>query len=166
MAACIAARSLAEELKELIGLSEDHQQVIIDQEFLRILRQDEAAAVQAGLTAETEVQEPIAAGEFLLRIKDASKEHAAAIRALIRDNSPALVNSEWQEKEQVNEDGQGVELYAPLHDNLYQASGWRCSPSRLRRSGLRLACGSTDSAELVALPSNRLPRTVRGAARR
>lgn len=119
----IATDSLAEKLKELIGLGQDHQHVIIELEYLEILKQDAAAAAQAGLTTEPEILKPIAAGEFFLRIKDASREDAAAIRALIQGKSPALVVSEWQEKEQVHEEGRGVELYAPLHDYLYQASG-------------------------------------------
>ena len=119
----IATDSLAVKLKELIGLGQDHQHVIIELEFLKILRGDAAAAAQAGLSVDQEEMQPIAAGEFFLRIKDASREDAAAIRELIRSISPALVVREWQEKEQVHEEGQGVELYTPLHDYLYQASG-------------------------------------------
>jgi hypothetical protein len=119
----IAAESVTEKLKELVGLSKDHQHVIIDQEYLACLTKDGGAAAQAGLKSEADQPKPIASGEFSLNIKDASREDAAAIREIIRDLSPALVASAWQEKEQVHEDGKGVELYAPLHDYVYQASG-------------------------------------------
>ena len=119
----IATDSLAVKLKELIGLSQDHQHVIIELEFLKILRGDAAAAAQVGLSVEQEDLKPITAGAFFLRVKDASREDAAAIRGIIRDKSQVLVTSEWQEKEQVHEEGHGVELYTPLHDYVYQASG-------------------------------------------
>lgn len=119
----ITAESFTQRLKELVGLTEDQQRVVIEEPFLDILKESSIASASLGETGEPIHAIRIKSGTFAIKIKDASREDTNSIKQLLREKPAAVQVRDWEEKEKVNSDGKGVELYAPLHDYFYEASG-------------------------------------------
>jgi len=119
----IEAESLSEKLKELVGLADLFQRVVIEEDFLALLHKDSAAAAALGLSGQPLQARRITSGSFSVRIKDSAQEDAAAIKKLLSGRPAGVTVEGWQERETIEKNGRGVELYTPLHDYVYEASG-------------------------------------------
>jgi len=119
----VKAESFSDKLKELAALSETHKHVIIEEEFLCVLKDNAAASRLFETSATFLTAKPIKRGEFFLKVKDASMTDALSIKQLISDKPTTINVADWQAKEITNKDAKGIELYTPLHDYLYDASG-------------------------------------------
>jgi hypothetical protein len=119
----IKAESLSDKLKELVGLAENHQHIVIEEQFWTVICSERAAAEALGLAGELFQSRRIKRGEFSLKIRDCSKADAGAIKEILQQKPEAVQVSGWQEQEKVHQDGKGIELYTPVHDYVYEASG-------------------------------------------
>jgi hypothetical protein len=58
----------------------------------------------------------------------------------------------WQDKEIINKEAKGIELYAPLHDYIYQASGlFHGEIEALIDFRQKISLHSAGSADLIKL---------------
>jgi len=95
---------------------------------------------------------PIKEGKFTIKIKDASKKDATSLRHLIHEKPPEVVVSGWQEKEKTDKNGKGIELYAPLHEYTFKASGsFSGEIAALIEFRQKLTAHSTVAAEVIKL---------------
>jgi len=117
----IEAESLSEKLKELVGLADLFQRIVIEEDFWTALQKDAAAAL--GLSGHPIQARKISSGSFSVRIKEFSKESAAAIKQIVSGRPAGVTVEGWKENETVNRNGRGVELYSPLHDYVFEAEG-------------------------------------------
>ncbi|HOT97358.1 MAG TPA: hypothetical protein PLG50_10055 [bacterium] len=119
----ITGESLGEKLKELAGIGEEHAKVLIEVPFWECLKADAVAVSHLGWSGKFSGARTVKSAQFYLKIKDASREDAQALKEIIRNRPDTLQVEGWKEEEKVNQGARGIELYAPLHEYLYSASG-------------------------------------------
>ena len=90
-----------------------------------------AAAIEKSEILDLEVGliREIARAELAFEAKCYSKKEADAIRKVLEDELPEGVRLEgYDPKETIREDAKGVELYGPVHDYIFEASGRYVGP--------------------------------------
>jgi hypothetical protein len=111
--------SLSERLREVLGAKTHHVLFSPADPARRLV---EALADRPDLRLER-VRE-VEGGSFPFQVKAYSRDMARAIKGALHDNLPPGISLEdVQESETVEPEAKGVELYAPVHDYVYRASG-------------------------------------------
>ena len=152
-AAGVKAESLSEKIKEWSALSDKFQYVILEQGLYTLLQESsDAFGPVPGTPLKILSARRILSGSFSVKVKDASPADTTAIKKLIADKPAELQTITWQEKEIRDEHGKGVELYTPLHEYVFHASGSFKGPiEALIAFRLRLAEHSALSAKEIEL---------------
>jgi hypothetical protein len=152
-AAGVKAESLSEKIKEWSSLSDKFQYVILEQGLYTLLKESgDASGPVRGAGYKILSARRILSGLFSVKVKDASPVDTAAIKQLVADKPAELQTIAWQEKEIRDEQGKGVELYTPVHEFVFHASGSFKGPiEALIAFRLRLTEHSALSAKEIEL---------------
>jgi hypothetical protein len=113
----VKAETFAERLKEIASLETKYHHVLLAKELWQMLPTAEAGGVQ---TVSAKV---IKRGYFAFNIATASREEALAVKKVMDAKSAEVQLFDFKESQQVDEDAKGVELYTPVHEYQYKASG-------------------------------------------
>jgi len=120
----IQAETLSQKLKEWTTLSNKYHYVLLDQDFFNRLKE---SGSDSGLLADTGIKilsaKAVRSGTFSVKIKGASRAEASAIKKIVEEKPSDLQTRDWQEKETIDPDSKGVELYTPVHDYIFAAVG-------------------------------------------
>ena len=120
----VKAESLSERLKEIASLENRYHHVLMAKALYDALPESTTGEKGRHLCGLPLVSaEAIQSGHFAFDIKTSSRPEAAAVKKVIDARPPQLELTSFKESEEVEKDAKGVELYAPVHEYQYKASG-------------------------------------------
>ncbi|HOF05164.1 MAG TPA: hypothetical protein PK175_06380 [Syntrophales bacterium] len=112
-----------EMLARLVGLSEEHTVIVVEETLLDILREAIGGGRPAG-GMKMIYTRPIRAAEFEFTFHTFSREVGGELDRILRDIPPDVhIEPPYAPEEKVDSEGRGVEAYAPLHEYELQAQG-------------------------------------------
>lgn len=115
----LQAGSLPDRIRELLGARSHHLLFVPGTQAGPLVR-----AIQGKSEIHLERVREITSGRFSFKAKAFSPEVAAKIkRALHAPLAPGVVLEQHEEKEAVDPEAKGVELYSPVHDFTYRCHG-------------------------------------------
>jgi hypothetical protein len=120
----VESETLMESFKELIHLKNIHH-LIMDaalftkfSDALKKLKEDKFISIKYIKAAK-----PIKDASFKFIGKTYGKKYGDEIKEMIKNLSPDLKMNDYKEKEEIQKDAKGVELYSPDHDYALEATG-------------------------------------------
>ncbi len=115
----IEGETLAEALKEWVGLKEPVSRFVIPEEAFAIVR--EALADPRAVGIHLGEARPISSASFSLDAAVYSEEVGVQVKSILQRIPPGVVVEGWKPAEVLDPDSTGVELYSPAHD--YELKG-------------------------------------------
>jgi hypothetical protein len=113
----VKAETLSERLREIASLENKYHHVLLAKELWQALPTAEPCGIKAASV------KAIKRGFFSFDIATASREEALAVKKVM-DGKPAQVQLiDFKELQEIQDDAKGVELYTPVHEYQYEASG-------------------------------------------
>jgi hypothetical protein len=124
----IQDETLAETLKEWVGLSDPLTRLIIPEVALPIVRRalDDPRSVGLALRS----ARPIVTSSFDFTLAVFNAELGAKVRDIFGKVPPSVTVTGWAPIEEENPDATGVELYSPAHDYELKGQGAVAGPFR------------------------------------
>ena len=141
----VKPESLGERLRALLG-AERHQLVLVSETLVAPLLTalaGEGAAAGLGLAEHHRVR----GAHFGFSIETFSREVGKAVHEMLETLPPDVTIADRNEGAEGHDDHKGVELYAPVHDYVYRATG----TVRGSFDGVRAARGRLEAIEAVVL---------------
>lgn len=117
----IEDETLAETLKEWVGLADPLTRFIVPEEALDRVRKALDDPRSIGLAFRT--ARPILSGSFDFSVAVFSAELGAKVQDIFGKVPPSVQVTGWSPQEEENPDATGVELYSPAHDYELKGEG-------------------------------------------
>ena len=115
----LEAGSIGEWLRDLIGRG---RHVLLAPALLADALMEAIRQQGEEIDLRVERSHPVAGASFVVRVETFSREVSSAVRAAFDPLPPGIRVGDRQEVERSTAEGQGVELYAPMHDYTYTLS--------------------------------------------
>ncbi len=121
----VKTETMMEVILEWISLKTKLHHVIINEEFFNELGEILKKQKDSHLSKECSIKKAqvIKKASFSFEAVTYGRKYGEELKSLLNTHPDGIIMNNYDPKETINEDGKGVEMYAPEHEYTFEASG-------------------------------------------
>lgn len=121
----VDSETFSELIKDWISLGNKIHHVLMEEELLESIKKALAKAGDTGLlnSAALKSAKPVREASFVFKFITYGRKYAEEIKEILSKLPEGVKITDYNPVEKIDKDAKGVELYAPVHDYVFQGKG-------------------------------------------